>query len=344
VVDISPFQVRLRTPIDTAHGPIESRRGFLVAVEYEGEPGVGEATPLAGWTESYEACEEALNRARTVARHLDWGIALARTNAPAARHGLSLAFSVARARSEDAPLYRSLGRDERVERVPVNGTVGSDGSPDATAAAAEELVDSGHDCLKLKVGTNGVETDLERVRAVRNAVGSGVTLRVDANSAWTRSEAERAISGLAALDVAYVEQPLPADDLDGLSALRDRGVGIAVDESLVAHDVETVLEHGAADVVVLKPMVLGGPDVTVEAARTARAAGVEPVVSTTIDAVVARTAAVHVAAAIPEVLPCGLATGQFLETDLAPDPAPVENGSICVPQTTGLGVDQSHVL
>jgi L-alanine-DL-glutamate epimerase-like enolase superfamily enzyme len=73
-------------------------------------------------------------------------------------------------------------------------------------------------------------------------------------------------------------------------------------------------------------------------------AGIEPVVSTTIDAVVARTAAVHAAAAIPDVLPCGLATGQFLETDLAPDPAPVQGGSIRVPQSTGLGVDQSHVL
>jgi o-succinylbenzoate synthase len=338
-MDLSPFRIPLRSPLDTAHGPIERRRGFLVTIDHEGESGVGEATPLPGWTESYEECEESLHRAATIATHLDWGIALARTDTPAARHGLSLALSVAQSRANETPLYRQLGREDIVERVPVNGTIGADEPPESTASSARELVETGYDCLKVKVGLTDVETDLERVRAIRNAVGDAVTLRVDANGAWTQPQAEAALSGLAALDVAHVEQPLPADDLDGLSALRSSGVAIAADESLAAFGVETVLDREAADVVVLKPMVIGGPDVTVEAARTAREAGVEPVISTTIDAVVARTAAVHVAAAIPEISPCGLATAHFLETDLAPDPAPVEDGTIRVPQSAGLGFD-----
>ena len=85
-------------------------------------------------------------------------------------------------------------------------------------------------------------------------------------------------------------------------------------------------------------MALGGVDRAREAARRARAVGVEVVVTTTIDAVVARTAAVHLAASLPDVPACGLATAELLADDLAPDPAPVENGRVRVPQNPGLGV------
>ena len=59
--------------------------------------------------------------------------------------------------------------------------------------------------------------------------------------------------------------------------------------------------------------------------------------TTTVDAVVARVGAVHVAAAIPDVPACGLATGSMLASDLAPDPAPVADGSVSVPEGPGLG-------
>jgi L-alanine-DL-glutamate epimerase-like enolase superfamily enzyme len=114
---------------------------------------------------------------------------------------------------------------------------------------------------------------------------------------------------------------------------------VALDESVREFGVDRVLEAGAADVIIYKPMVLGGVDRTVEAARRARVAGVEPIVTTTIDGAIARTAAVHAAAAIPEVRPCGLATGALLRTDLTPDPAPVERGAIDVPEGPGIAGD-----
>ena len=337
-MDIDPFTVRLDPPLSTARGTLGERDGFLVTVGYEGETGLGEATPLLGWTESLSECKEALQRARAIAEELDWGVALGKLDAPAARHGLSLAFAEARARAEGLALYRSLGDGRPVERVPVNETIGADGTPEETAVAAREAVDAGYDSLKLKVGANGLEDDIERVRAIRDAVGDRIEVRVDANGAWTKVEAKQALTAFEALDISYVEQPLPAGDLDGHAELRGGPVDVALDESLTAHDVETVLDAEAADVVVLKPMVLGGPDRAREAAIRAREAGVDVVVSTTFDAVVARTGAVHVAASIPDVLPCGLATAGRLTTDLAPDPAPVADGEIAVPQDKGLGL------
>jgi L-alanine-DL-glutamate epimerase-like enolase superfamily enzyme len=86
-------------------------------------------------------------------------------------------------------------------------------------------------------------------------------------------------------------------------------------------------------------MALGGVEEALHAAERAREVGVEPIVTTTIDGVVARTAAIHLAACIPDVPACGLATADWLASDLAPDPAPVENGHSSVPDSTGHGME-----
>ncbi len=338
MIDIEPFTVELARPLSTARGTIEEREGFLVKIQYAEAVGLGEATPLPGWTESLDDCREALEWALELAWDEDWGVALSETNAPAARHALSLALADARAKTGNKPLYRYLGNERLVRRVPVNATVG-DGSTEATREQATTAVESGFDCVKVKVGARPVEEDVDRLRAVRAALGDEVTLRADANGAWSREEAERAFEGIASLDLEYVEQPLPADDIPDLSGLRDDGVAVALDESLSSRSVTDVLAAEAADYLVLKPMALGGPDRARMAAKQARQAGVTPVVSTTVDSVVARTGAVHVAAAIPEVPACGLATADWLADDLGPDPAPVADGRIEVPQNKGLGVE-----
>jgi len=193
---------------------------------------------------------------------------------------------------------------------------------------ARRAVDRGFDCCKLKVGIRSVEDDIERVRRVRDAVGSSVELRADANEAWTYEEAESALDAFADLGVSILEQPLPAGALEGHADLRamSRGVSIALDEGLLEHGVDSICEADAADVVVLKPMALGGIDVARKVAAWLTELDITPLVTTTIDGVVARTGAVHLAAAIPDVPACGLATGELLAADLGRDPVLLEKG------------------
>ncbi|WP_435096045.1 mandelate racemase/muconate lactonizing enzyme family protein [Halarchaeum sp. P4] len=331
---VEPYALALESPLTTAHDTITERRGFLVTVEHAGVTGIGEAAPLPDWTEDYETCRDALADASEASGRA--GALSLLADAPAARHAVSLAYRDADARAQGVPLYRHFAGDDAVDAIPVNATVG-DASPAATAAAVREAVDAGFDCVKVKVGVRRLEVDVERLRAVREAAPD-VTLRVDANEAWERSTARRALEALADLDVALVEQPLAASDLAGHAALRGRGVDVALDESVAAYGLDAALDADAADAVVLKPMALGGPDRTVDAGRRARAAGVSPIVTTTFDAVHARTAAVHAAAALAPLSACGLATADALAEDLAPDPAPVERGRIAVPQGKGNGV------
>ncbi|GAA0289007.1 mandelate racemase/muconate lactonizing enzyme family protein [Halobacterium noricense] len=323
---IRAFALPLAHPLETARGTIDERRGFLFARN----GGIGEATPLPGWTESLGACEQALEAAESAD---GWNDALAACeDAPAARHAVSLAKLDAEARDANVSFAHHLAENP-AESVPVNATVG-DASVEDTVDEVRAAVERGFDTVKVKVGARSVEADVERLRAVRDA--TDVTLRADANGTWTREQAREAFDAFADLGVEYVEQPLPADDLAGHADLRGGEVGVALDESLTEHALGDVLD--AADYVVLKPMALGGVDRALDAVRDARRAGVQPVVTTTVDAVVARTAAVHLAAAIPDVPACGLATSDRLADDLADDPAPVEDGRIRVPETPGHGV------
>ncbi|WP_075936521.1 enolase C-terminal domain-like protein [Halosegnis longus] len=323
-MNLQPFGLDLHEPLATAAGDIARREGFLVTLdEDDGRRGVGEACPLPGWTESYDECRDAL--ADAVPADLD-------TLPPAARHGVALALLDADAREDGVSLYRHLGRDERVETVPVNATVG-DAPPEPTRERVADAVSEGYTCVKLKAANRPLEEDIERVAAARE-VAPDIEIRLDANGGWTRDTATRAFETLATFDVSYVEQPLPASDLGGFAALPNTGVGIALDEGLYEHGIDAVLDSEITHLV-LKPMALGGPDIALELAGLARGAGIEPVVTTTIDGPIARAAAVHVAAAIPAVSACGLATGSLLATGEMPDPAPVTGGVAAVPQKDG---------
>lgn len=332
---VDPFSLRLDSPLSTAAGTITERRGFLVGIDRDGSRGLGEATPLPGWTESYETARQALEDA-TVDGPPD------PDETPAAAHGVDLARLDAAARRDGRPLAallreRSFDAGRPLpDSVPINATIG-DGTVAETVDAATDAVCEGITWLKLKVGVGEPERDLNRVRAVQEALDEDVHLRLDANGAWDRPTAREVVDELAAVGIEYLEQPLAADDLAGHAALRGRGVDIAVDESLAAASVRTIVDAGAADVVVIKPMAVGGPSRAVGAAAAAREAGIEPVVTTTVDGVVARTAAVHIAAAIPNVTACGLATGSLLAGDLAADPVSITDGRARLPRGPGLG-------
>jgi o-succinylbenzoate synthase len=340
--DLRPFSLPLADPLETSRGTIERRDGFLLRVEAEGSNsgddasertvGVGEATPLPGWTEHHDECEAAL---RTAVQAIDRGQSPEKLRSeldetPAASHALDLALADLRASSEGVPLYRHLGAPNSVETVPVNATVG-DAGVEKTLAEANRAANAGFECLKIKVGARAITVDVERIQAVSDAL-PGIELRADANGAWTRTQAQQFLDAVGDR-LAYVEQPVPATDLASLAALSGP---VALDETLATVALENAIDADP-HAVVLKPMALGGPRKTVGLAEQAREANVLPVVTTTVDGAVARTAAVHVAAAIPERAACGLATATMLESDLGPDIAPVADGRAVVPQGDGNG-------
>lgn len=334
---IQDFSLPLKHPLQTARIPITTRDGFLIKIRNT-HTGIGEATPLPDWTESLDTCRTTLTTYQEQSRQTtDQPNFELLSDTPAARHGIALAIADLEAKQADQPLYQALGRQATVDSIPVNATIG-DATVEETVTQAIEAVNDGYSCLKIKVGAQSLTTDAARLTAVRDAVGPEITIRADANGAWSRSTARDAINRFSEADIAYLEQPLPASDLDGLAALQGGATQIAIDETLCIHPLADILQRNVADIMIIKPMVLGGVDQARQAAQRIRTTGRDVIFTTTIDGVVARTAAAHLAASLPTSRPHGLATAEYLTTDLATDPAPITAGRMQIPQTPGHGV------
>jgi o-succinylbenzoate synthase len=173
---------------------------------------------------------------------------------------------------------------------------------------------------KVKVAEAGQASsdDIERVAAVRDAIGSSGKIRVDANGGWDVEQAAAMLGRLAGYGLEYAEQPCAS--LDELAALRKRtDVPLAADESIrKASDPLAVRAAGAADIVVLKVAPLGGVR---RALAVAESCGLPVVVSSAVESSVGLAAGVALAAALPALdYDCGLATMNLLTGDVTGDP------------------------
>jgi O-succinylbenzoate synthase len=210
--------------------------------------------------------------------------------------------------------------------VPVNVTV-----PAVGPQRAHEIVRaSGCRTAKVKVAEPGQSPaeDLARVEAVRDALGPGGALRVDANAAWDVDTAAIRLRELDRFVLEYAEQPCPT--LADLTQLRRRvDVRIAADEVVRrAADPRRVALREAADVVVLKVQPLGGVRAALEVAQ---AHGLPCVVSSALESSVGIAAGVALAAALPELpFACGLATVALFTGDVASEPLLPVDGALPV--------------
>ena len=309
----------LREPFVTAGGVVSARELAVLCVEDpDGTAGYGEAAPLEGYDGvSLDAVIDELRA--------EGGAAL-----PQARAAEELARLDLEARREGRPLG-----EPGADAIVVNRTLAG-GPPDEVATRAREAVREGYSCVKLKVG---LPDDLERVAAVREAIGPWPALRVDANGAWSLEEAREAIKALATYDLQLVEQPCRT--LEELALLRaEVGVPLAADESITGpDDVRVAAELRACDAVNVKLASVGGFGVAREAVRAARYSGLEPYLSSTLDGPWGIAAALQLAASERLSLACGLATLDLFDARLARALPSPRMGLLAVPEGPGLGVE-----
>jgi len=209
------------------------------------------------------------------------------------------------------------------DRIPVNVTVPAVGPEQAAAIVAR----SGCRTAKVKVAERGQAEadDIERVEAVRAALGPAGRIRVDANGGWDVPTATRLLRQLSRYWIEYAEQPCATlAELAELRRLID--IPVAADESIRrAEDPLRVRAAGAADIVMLKVQPLGGVR---PALRVAQECGLPVVVSSAVDSSVGLAAGVALAAALPELpYACGLATMSLLEGDVTAAPL-TESGGV----------------
>jgi L-alanine-DL-glutamate epimerase-like enolase superfamily enzyme len=211
---------------------------------------------------------------------------------------------------------------------------------DRMQADAQKAVGAGFRTIYTKVGLNS-RTDVEAVRALREAIGPDVRLRVDANEAWSPGTALNIIRLMECFDIEYVEQPIAMGDIENLRMLRERtNVPIAANQSSwTNHDLFRVLASGAVDIVMTDPHQAGGLHAFKKAAGIAEAAGVPIVFHSFGPLAITTCAAQHVIASSSNFMLDNQTYNHMLVDDVVTVPPIFQHGALPLPQSPGIGVE-----
>jgi L-alanine-DL-glutamate epimerase-like enolase superfamily enzyme len=324
-----PLDLRLRHTFRIARGASDVRENLLVEVEHEGGLGLGEAAPIRRYGEDRASAASAVDvmasrltdpRAFTLAAR-----EAAVEGQRSAEAAVDMALHDLAGRRLGVPLYELLGLDR--SRTPETSfTIGLD-TPEVVVRKVKEA--AAYPVLKVKMGS---ADDREVLTAVRDTTDR--TIRVDANEGWTASEAVERLHWLAHLGVEFVEQPLPADQIEATRALRRLSpLPFYADESVHRADDIPKLA-GAFDGINIKLMKCGGLAEAMRMIAVARAHGMKVMLGCMIESSVAITAAAHLS---PLVDTADLDGNLLLDRDPFTG-ATVLNGRVVLPDGPGLGV------
>jgi o-succinylbenzoate synthase len=307
-IKIGRISVPLRTPFKTALRTVSSVEDVIVEIHTDtGNIGFGEAPPtgvITGDTTGaiIGAIEDHIKKSMVgmeienfeeIMLRLERCV-LKNTSAKAA---VDIALYDLYGQLYGAPLYKLLGGYRKEIETDITISVND---PGEMAKDSFDAVKRGYSTLKIKVGLDSA-LDMERMKAIRQAVGYDVKLRIDANQGWKPKEAVNILRKMedAGLQIEFVEQPVSAHDIDGLKFVTDNVyIPVLADESVFSPmDALNILQRRAADFVNIKLMKTGGIYNALKIWSLAEMYGVECMIGCMLEAKVSVTAAVHLACA-----------------------------------------------
>ena len=253
--------------------------------------------------------------------------------------GISTALWDALGRTRGVGVAELLGGPFRRE-VPVKISISGDG--DELRESYETAVGLGFRSLKVKVGRDP-EADVARVRLARELAGDDASIGVDANGGWPLSVALETVPRLAESRLEFVEQPVAADDLEGLRDVRALGVPVVADEAVYsAADVARIGRLGAADVVSVYVGKSSGLERAVESVRLASTFGMSAVIGANGEMGLGAAAQLHLACACETLgpIPHGISGHHFYEDEpTLATPLDIDGVVARLPSGPGLGVE-----
>ncbi len=252
--------------------------------------------------------------------------------------GIDMAMCDLCGRASGQPLYRMFGGLRR-SRVSYFSYL-SRGDGDDLARQCREGVAAGYDVFYLKVGIDD-DADLTMVAAVREALGGGPRLRLDANGAWTAPQALRMLDRLGELDIDFVEQPVRDHPIGQLGELRGRSrVAVCANEGLWSEaQAYARIVARQADVYCFSPYWVGTLAAFHRLAHVAHLEGMQVCKHSHGELGIAAAASHHLLLTLPNGVEGHQQTAQIMEGDVLVEPLPIATGPHWgVPTGPGLGV------
>jgi L-Ala-D/L-Glu epimerase len=258
-----------------------------------------------------------------------------------ANNSIKSAFDMAlydiAAQHAGVPLYQLLGGSKE-KQITTDYTV-SIGAPEQMAAEAIKIKEQGFPAIKVKLGKNGKD-DVERIKAIRNAVGMEIPVRIDANQGWKVKEAIETLHALEPYAIQYCEEPIARWKFMQLKKVRKHSpIPIMADECCGDdHDAERLIELKACDMFNIKLGKSGGIYKAIKMARMAEAAGITVQVGAMLESRLGMTAFAHFALSNAAIQHYDFDTALMFSSDPVTGGIVYSNGGvITVPDVPGLG-------
>ena len=348
-IQVGSIALPLRHPFKTALRTVEAVEDVVVRViSDDGRVGYGEAPPTAvitGDTLGSIQCavRDFIRPALTGMEVEDLDGTMRRLHGclvknTSAKAAVDMALYDLWGKGYGIPVWRALGGARRTLETDLTISVNP---VEEMVRDSLEAVERGYSILKIKVGKDP-KADVERMCAIRAAVGPGVKLRVDANQGWTAKEAVRVISALEdkGLDMDLVEQPVPAHDLEGMVYVTSRvQTPILADESVFSPaDAAEIIRRGAADLINIKLMKTGGIWQALKICDVAEIYGVECMIGCMLESRLSVAAAAHLAAGRSVITRCDLDGPSLCAVDPYSGGPEFRESAIVMSDDPGIGV------
>lgn len=244
-------------------------------------------------------------------------------------------------KSLGVPVYKLLGGNVR-DSIQVMWALGTD-SPEANAREAAELKEFGYSTIMIKVGALDIAKDAERVQAVRSAVGGRYPLIVDANQGWDADTAIEFWKLVKNQNIALLEQPVHAKDIDGLARVRKHiDIPVSADESILSvEDAVKLAKSEAVDVFSIKVAKHGGIYRTKEIVTVAASFGIDCLMNSMLEEGITQAASLQVGVTSANLASLGHAyfSPLRLDDDVTTYSQQLKDGVVSVTDKPGLGID-----
>jgi L-alanine-DL-glutamate epimerase-like enolase superfamily enzyme len=344
----------LTRPYTIAFRRIDSVENLILRVETDsGLAGWGAASPEPRVTgETLEACRAALAPERLTwldgrdvrdLESLERELSERLSATPAALAAVDMALHDLAAKERGLPLVEMLGRAHT--ELPTSITIGI--KPlEETLAEADEYLSRGFRVLKVKIGLD-LEEDLERLARLRERVGPEIRIRADANQGYSAADVHRFFGETASFDLEFLEQPLPAREVEAMRALPERvRERIAADESLLNEDDARALAAAprACGIFNIKLMKCGGIAPARRIAAIAQAADIHLMWGCMDESRISIAAALHAALSCRSTRYLDLDGSLDLARDVAREGFVLEDGMMRTAGAPGLGIRMSGVI
>ncbi|MBK9147874.1 MAG: o-succinylbenzoate synthase [Flavobacteriales bacterium] len=321
-----------RFELGTSKGPIHARTVWYLIAWNEEAPelkGIGEATLFPGHSKEFPA-DVKLKLTELCERTSDWQERLNGdlVDVPSVRFAVEQCLRDLQAGGTKTlfPSAFTLGK----QGIPINGLVWM-GNKATMKQRIKEQIESGFTTLKMKIGAIGIDDELELLRAVRKEHSAEeITLRVDANGAFSAQQAPDVLKRLAELQVHSIEQPVPPGLYEVMEELcATTPVPIALDEDLIGlntHDAKVdLLDHVKPQHIVIKPSLVGGWDSTNDWITLADQRGIGWWITSALESSIGLNAIAQFTATLNVSSAQGLGTGKVYTNNI-PSPLLAEKG------------------